>query len=120
KMGFGIAFYGEHGTVLVDARSWRIEDPDGNVKPFESAPVSGSTAPHIQNFLDCVKSREKPNADIEIGHTSTRLCHLRNIAYRVGRRLAFEGATESSPGDAEANRLLSREYSRRFEMPSQV
>jgi predicted dehydrogenase len=120
KMGFGIAFYGEYGTLLVDAKSWRIEDPDGRVKPFESEPSSGSTAPHIQNFLDCVKSREKPNADIEIGHLSTRLCHLGNIAYRVGRRLTFDGATESFPGDAEANRLLSREYSRRFEMPSQV
>jgi hypothetical protein len=43
-----------------------------------------------------------------------------NIAYRVGRRLVFDAATESFPGDAEANRLLSREYSRRFEMPSQV
>jgi predicted dehydrogenase len=120
KLGFGIAFYGEHGTLLVDARNWRIEDPDGDLKPAESTPASGGQAPHIQNFLDCIKTREKPNADIEIGHLSTRLCHLANIAHRTGRRLTFDGASESFPRDPEANQLLSREYSRRFEMPSQV
>jgi predicted dehydrogenase len=120
RMGFGIGFYGDKGTLLVDANRWRIEDPDGGGKPVEGAKASGSASPHIQNFLDCIKSREKPNADIEIGHLSTRLCHLGNIAQRVGRKLTFDAATESFPNDPEANKLLSREYSRRFEMPSQV
>jgi hypothetical protein len=48
------------------------------------------------------------------------LCHLGNIAHRVGRKLTFNAETESFRGDAEANALLSREYSSRFEMPSQV
>jgi predicted dehydrogenase len=122
KMGFGIAFYGEKGTLLVDARGYRIEDPDSPGKPFESEPAAsaGSAGSHIQNFLDCLKSRERPNADIEIGHLSTRLCHLGNIAWRVGRKLTFDAATESFPGVPEANQLLSREYGRRFEMPSHV
>jgi predicted dehydrogenase len=119
-MGFGIGFYGDKGTLLVDAKSWRIEDPDGGGKPIEGPQTSGSASPHIQNFLDCVKSRDKPNADIELGHLSTRLCHLGNIAQRVGRKLTFDAATESFPNDPDANKLLSREYSRRFEMPSQV
>ncbi|HEY2157345.1 MAG TPA: hypothetical protein VGH33_17080 [Isosphaeraceae bacterium] len=51
---------------------------------------------------------------------STRLCHLANIAHRTGRKLTFDAATETFPGDAEANKLLGREYSSRFEMPSQV
>jgi GFO/IDH/MocA oxidoreductase family protein len=67
-----------------------------------------------------VRSRKAPNAEIEIGHLSTRLCHLGNIAYRLGRKLKFDGASESFPDDPEANKLLSREYSSRFEMPSQV
>jgi predicted dehydrogenase len=120
KMSFGIAFYGEKGTLLVDAKGYRIEDPDSPGKPFESEPSAGSASGHVQNFLDCLKSRERPNADIEIGHLSTRLCHLGNISQRVGRKLTFDGVTESFPGVPEANQLLSREYSRRFEMPSHV
>jgi predicted dehydrogenase len=120
KLGFGIAFYGDKGTLLVDAKGYRIEDPDSPGKPSESEPATGTAGSHIQNFLDCVKSREKPNADIEIGHMSTRLCHMGNIAQRVGRRLSFDAATESFRNDPDANKLLGREYSRRFEMPSHV
>ena len=80
------------------------------------APPPRASAQHVQNFLDCVKSREKPNAEIEIGHLSTRLCHLGNIAFRVGKKLTFDAATESFH-EPEADALLSREYSSRFEMP---
>ena len=113
--GFGIAFYGDKGTLIVDEANWRVEDgPKGEGKS------SGGATAHFQNFLDCVRDRRNPNADVEIGHLSTRLCHLGNIAHRVGRKLTFDAATESFPGDAEANALLSRAYSSRFEMPSQV
>ncbi len=113
--GFGIAFYGDKGTLIVDESNWRVED---GVKAEGKS--SGGLDHHFQNFLDCVKDRSKPNADVEIGVLSTRLCHLGNIAHRVGRKLTFDAATESFPGDAEANALLGRTYSSRFEMPSQV
>jgi predicted dehydrogenase len=113
--GFGIAFYGDQGTLIVDEKSWRVVDG-----PEAGGTQTTGMSAHIQNFLDCVKSRNKPNADIEIGHLSTRLCHLGNIAYRLGRKLTFDGASEQFPNDPQANRLLSREYSNRFEMPSQV
>lgn len=113
--GFGIAFYGDKGTVIVDEKGWRVEDGE---KAGRDA--TEGMAAHIQNFLDCVHSRNKPNADIEIGHLSTRLCHLGNIAYRVGRKLTFDGAREAFVNDPEADKLLGREYSARFEMPSQV
>ncbi len=112
--GFGIAFYGDNGTVIVDENSWRVADGKEGGKQTD-----GQSA-HFRNFLDCVKTRNAPNADVEIGHLSTRLCHLGNIAHRVGRKLTFDAATESFGGDAEANALLSREYSSRFEMPSHV
>ena len=82
-------------------------------------PSRDGQARHVQNFLDCVKSRSNPNADIEIGHLSTRLCHLGNIAFRLGKKLTFDASNETFH-DPEANALLSREYSSRFEMPSQV
>jgi predicted dehydrogenase len=114
-MGFGIAFYGDKGTLIVDEKSWRVED---GVKAGGTS--TGGQGAHFKNFLDCVKDRSAPNADVEIGHLSTRLCHLGNIAHRTGRKLTFDAATESFPGDPEASRLLGREYSSRFEMPSQV
>jgi hypothetical protein len=112
--GFGIAFYGDKGTLLIDDKGWRVEDgaPAGG-------PAAEMQAAHLADFLACVRPR-RPHAEIEVGHLSTRLCHLGNIAHRAGRKLTFDAATERFPGDAEANALLSREYGRRFEMPSQV
>lgn len=121
NLGFGIAFYGDKGTLLVDEKGWRVEDPDGGTpaKPVGGKASNGMAA-HVQNFLDCVRSRDKPNADIEIAHLSTRLCHLGNIAHRVGRKLTFDPAREAFKDAPDADRLLTREYSSRFEMPSQV
>ncbi len=98
---FGIAFYGDKGTLIINEKGWRIED--GETAKGQTSP--DGQALHVQNFLDCVKSRQKPNADIEIGHLSTRLCHLGNIAYRTGKKLAFDAAREAFH-DAEANALL--------------
>ena len=67
-----------------------------------------------------MKDRKRPNADIEDGHKSTRLCHLGNIAIRVGRVLRFDGATETITGDAEASKLLGRAYRKPFVMPEKV
>ncbi len=113
--GFGIAFYGDQGVLVVDEKGWKV---DGGSNA--SGKATAGLEAHLANFVDCVKSRDLPNADIEIGHLSTRLCHLGNISHKVGRKLTFDAATESFPGDAEANALLSREYSSRFEMPSLV
>ena len=114
--GFGIAFYGDKGTAIVDEKGWHVADGG---KEAAASRRTGSR-PTSANFLDCIKTRNAPNADVEVGHLSTRLCHLGNIAHRVGRKLSFDAATESFGGDAEANALLSREYSSRFEMPSHV
>jgi predicted dehydrogenase len=116
-MGFGIAFYGDKGTLLVDEKSWKLVDADGKAAGGSSSDPSGT---HFRNFIECVRSRDTPNADIEVGHLTTRLLHIGNIAHRTGRKLTFDAASETFPGDDESNKLLSREYSRRFEMPSQV
>jgi len=65
---------------------------------------------HYQNFLDCVKSRAKPVADVEIGHRGATACHLDNIAVRVGRRIQWEPSAGRIVGDDEANAMLSRPY----------
>ncbi len=108
--------YGTEGTVQtgrwVGGRyALRHFDKRGELVYYEqeSDGDQGMLA-HAQNFLDCMRSRELPNADIEIGHKSTLLCHLGNIVTRTGRNLRFDPETESIVGDAEASRHLSREY----------
>ena len=114
----GTAFYGTKGTMIIGRRSWRIIDQGNQVAVDES--VRFSDAPHLDNFLSCIKSGERPNCDIEEGHRSTLLAHLGNLAYRVGRPLTFDSATESIPDDAEANALLKRKGRKPFEIPESI
>jgi hypothetical protein len=72
---------------------------------------------HIKNFLDCLRSRQRPVADIEIAHRSTNTCHLGNIAYKVGRKLKWDAERETFPEDREVNALLAREYRKGYELP---
>ena len=58
---------------------------------------------HLQNWLDCIKTRQKPVADVEIGHRSISVCHLVNITRRIGRPLKWDPAKETFVGDEEAN-----------------
>ena len=115
NQGFGVELVGEKGTLVVDGAGWHVEQgAEKSVKstPFESA--------HQRNFLDCIESGKRPNADIEIGHHSTRLCHLGNVAYRLGRTLRFDAAAQAITGDAEATRMLGRAYRKGFEVPERV
>lgn len=72
---------------------------------------------HIQNWLDCIRTRELPVADVEIGHRSVSVCHLVNITRAVGRPLQWDPERERFAGDDEANSLLSRPRRAGFELP---
>jgi predicted dehydrogenase len=74
--------------------------------------------PHIQNWLDCIKTRQKPNADVEIGHRSISVCHLANIVRQVGRKLQWDPDKEVFVGDDEANKFLDRPKRKGFELPA--
>jgi len=63
---------------------------------------------HLQNFLDCIRSREDPICTAEIGHRSSSLCHLGNIAMMLKRPLKWDPQAEQFIGDSEANRMLWR------------
>ena len=108
-----IMVFGRHGD------GWQVWNRDGTPGPFGHG--RQSTAPHIQNFIECMWSRARPAADIEEGHLSTFLCHLGNISHRVGgRRLVLDGETETFVGDAEANALLTRKYRPPYVVPETV
>jgi predicted dehydrogenase len=116
----GVEVYGNEGMMqigkLESKQKWafRLFDAKGKVAMMESA---DETDGHARNFIDCVRSRKAPNADIEIGHTSTLHCHLGNIVARTGRTIRFDPATETIAGDAEAGRYLRREYRKHWSAP---
>jgi len=62
----------------------------------------------MRNFLNCVKTREKPICDIEVGFRSVTVCHLGNISLRLGRTLEWDPVKERFFGDALANEMMSR------------
>ena len=116
--GFGVELVGEKGTLVVDGAAGTSRTaPSRATGAASRRPLR---AAHLRNFLDCIASGKRPAPDIEVGHHSTRLCHLGNIAYRLGRTLRFDATTQTIPGDAEANRLLARAYRKGFELPDRV
>jgi predicted dehydrogenase len=72
---------------------------------------------HMQNWLDCIRTRERPVSDVEIGHRSISVCHLANITRAVGRTLQWDPKKETFIGDDEANQHLSRPRRAEFELP---
>jgi predicted dehydrogenase len=121
--GAGLVFYGTKGTLdlarsgyRIRPETWTGEDPADPARKFTptvtAREVKGANLDeqHVRNFLDCVKSRERPNADVEEGHRSAVMCHLGNIATRLGRSLTWDAKQEQVVGDAEANRLLTKPY----------
>ena len=65
---------------------------------------------HARNFLDCVKSRQMPVADVEEGHRVSVACHLANLSLRLGRALRWDVEKEEIIGDREAAAQLERPY----------
>ncbi len=110
---YGVSLHGEKGTLIFTPKGWEVRDGD----KVEHKDAGGEATAHIKNFLDAIRDGKPLNAEIEEGHKSTRLCHLGNIAWRTGRTLKFDGATEMID-NVDANKLLGREYRRGFELPT--
>jgi predicted dehydrogenase len=73
---------------------------------------------HIQNWLDCTKTRQRPVADVEIGHRSITVCHLVNIARQAQRKLQWDPEKELFVGDDQANRYVTRPRRKGYELPT--
>jgi predicted dehydrogenase len=106
----GAAFYGTRGMLLIGhSVGWKLYGPRN--KPIAEGSGKPDLAAHHTNFLNCVRGDEKAlNADVAAGHRAAALCHLANIAARVGRALTFAPKEETVVGDAEAAALLGRKY----------
>jgi predicted dehydrogenase len=132
----GLDFLGTKGRLSVDRASLevvpdRLIAAEDQIPPFtgprrapasetgvrtEPVKLSGydqvrdQFVPHVRNFLDCVKSRAVPASDLESAHVTATSCHLVNVALKVGRTIRWDAAKQDVVGDAEASRLLTKEY----------
>ncbi len=121
RLGGGATFIGEKGSITIFREGYQC-DPvglDDDPLPSDAADVYQSDN-HMHNFFDCVVSRKDPIMKVEAGHSVATLCHLGNIARRLGRRLKWDPEQERFPEDGEANTHLDFQRRKGYELPSQV
>jgi predicted dehydrogenase len=116
----GMVFYGSNATVITDRTNYEIF-PDvkfpGKVREPRRATAEDAAPLHVANFFDCVRSRKRPNADVETGHRATIVGHVGNIAYRTGQKLHWNAAEEDFQGAAaEARAMLTSTYRKPWDM----
>ncbi len=134
----GTEFFGTQGSLLISRAGFEVfpdmkTAPENQIPQFLGHPVGGPRfgpevkpqpwtqaakerasndlfSSHARNFLDCVKSRERPAADVEDGHRTATACHLANLSLRLGRKLRWDAEKEEIVGDREAAAELERAY----------
>ncbi|TWU33230.1 Gfo/Idh/MocA family protein [Novipirellula artificiosorum] len=108
---FGGVFVGEKGWITSMTTGGPIEG--GPREMMEGLPVNQREPAregnnHQANWLHCIRTRQRPSTDAELGHRAATLGHLTIVAYQLGRSLTWNPAAEKFPHDSAANRLLSR------------
>jgi len=125
----GNLFFGSKGWLWIEesGRKWQSyfgpKDEKGPGTDAPDAEPTGLTTteyPHYQNFIDAIRAGDPKllTSDVLEGHLSSTLPHLGNISYQVGRALTFDGKAEKFVDDKQADRLLTREYRKGFEIPN--
>lgn len=120
----GAIFTGSKCKIEINRNKFATNPPDFVADPPDPALAAkwegdGWIARgHVENWLDCIKSRQRPNADVEIGHRTATICHLCNITRWLGRRLRWDPEQEVFPDDPEANQLLNRPRAKGWELPT--
>jgi predicted dehydrogenase len=106
-------FIGQKGWLIVDRNKYVVGGTEE--RPITVHKVGN----HAGNFLDCIKSRENPRSEIESMYYTTVMCHLGNIAYRVGRSIQWDADNGLIVGDEEAMRCpqYQREYRKPWTLP---
>ena len=124
----GAIFRGAKGNIEINRNKYTTNPHDlipnppskEDVKKWEDSTAMWQARFHIQNWLDCIKTRQKPVADVEIGHRSVSVCHLAGITRALGRKLRWDPDQEQFVGDAEANALVARPRRKGYELPDPV
>lgn len=115
-----LVFHGTKGTLNIMRDGFQVVPEVWKAKRRNETPAMEPLAMkadakateevHVRNFLECIKSRQRPNADVEEGHLTATFCHLGNIATRLGRSLRWDARKEEFIDDKEANGMLARHY----------
>jgi predicted dehydrogenase len=111
--GADVLFVGDNGTLVINGNGYRVYDRAG--KQLRVVEGTGGDVIHIRSLLDAVRGNGRVTSPIEEAHRSTLLCHLGNIAHRVGRALECDAKDGHIVGDKHAMRLWTREYTREWE-----
>ncbi|HWQ56881.1 MAG TPA: Gfo/Idh/MocA family oxidoreductase [Bryobacteraceae bacterium] len=114
----GAIFEGTNGRIQILRGDFITNVPElkkGAPDIIKEGP--GENAFHIRNFVQAIKTRKQPNADVEIGHRSNSVCHLVNMCRDTGRKLRWDPKAERFNGDSEANAMLSRPRRKGYELP---
>jgi predicted dehydrogenase len=119
--GLGAIFVGEKGKLEINRNKLAANPKELLESPDNPGPCKRTeTSYHLENWTDCIKTRNRCNADIEYGQRSTTLCYLVNIVReigRVGEALKWDPVAERFTNCDEANKLRSRERRKGYELP---
>lgn len=119
----GAIFRCEKGNLEINRNKLTANPAELIADAPEPDPPEGPTwiaRPHIENFFDCMVSREHPNADVEIGHRSVSVCHLIGICREVNRKITWDPVNEQIVGDEEANAKVDRPRREKYALPAIV
>ncbi len=114
--GTGTAFYGEDQTLIVNREGYQIYSKDGEELLEEGKPTNNSNRDHKFDFIDAVKKRRAPIADISQGQISAGIAILGNVAYLADEKIRYNPETDQLD-DSDKDELLTREYRRGYELP---
>ncbi len=116
---WGMSFTGTEGTLVINDSGWEIlREPSKDTLEAKKYPGGVDPRPaHVRNFLDCVKSRQQPVENLEVGHFISTVAHLGNIALRSGHRISWDPKSEKIAGDPAADRLVGVGYRKPWKLP---
>jgi len=93
--GYGIEFCGTEGKLEIDREHYEFQSSEKGAAPVAvKAEKEDMTLDHVRNFLECLRTRRRPNGDVLAGHRSAQASHLGNIAYMEKRRIRFDPIRE--------------------------
>ncbi|MGV8879524.1 MAG: Gfo/Idh/MocA family protein [Sphingobacteriaceae bacterium] len=118
----GISFVGNNGTLVADRSKWEVIPEKVNGKALFEAPKAHTSngtglAKHTQNWLDCIRSREKTNCTIEMGRNAALNAQIGNIAYRLGRKVFWDEQKGMFKDDKQADQMAKAQYHNGWKLP---
>ncbi len=114
----GMLFNGSEGTLIVDSGGWEVKrEPNKTLVPFKKDSGGDGRPAHVRNFLDCMKSREDPVENVELGHFVSTIAHLGNAAFRSGSEVVWDAENERAVDNPKANEVLNRNYRAPWKLP---